>query len=677
MTVKISYRPEIDGLRGIAVLLVVFYHFEKIFFSSSIFQGGYIGVDIFFVISGYLISSIVFKELRQKRNFSFSSFYIRRIKRILPVLLLVISFCIFFSSFLFIPEKYDFTIKSAISSWFFFSNIFFWKKSTIYNSEESSNIPLLHTWSLSVEEQFYIIFPLFLFFIFKFYINRILILINFFLIFSLILALFSSLYFPNGNFYLLPTRVWEILSGTIIAYYEIFKNKKKQLNNFSKFLILISFIIILVFVVFANKRIYHPSLITILPVFSSVCLIFFCRDKFFFINKILSSKYLVYFGVISYSLYLWHYPLFVFLKNLNLQSEYLNYIKYLTLIISFIIAIATYILIEKPLRRKSYNLNYLLFPLFFFSFVIIFLDVKESSKLNFSTHMSKVLKEQIILTKKDINCFENFGIDKFCYLSKISKINQKNVILLGDSVAFQLANNLNDNLSTKNFRVVNLASGGNFYIPYGKFINEKNGFSKFDEAQNKEREAFFKKYKKNIIIFGAQYREYLNNSSFIYINDLEKNINPLQLLYSKDMLIKKGLEDIKIDFSVALHNLLQDNLVILIYPFPEYSEHVIQSSYVKFFLKKNFKLSNKDLDIKYDDFILENYNIIDFLDTLNHKNLYKIYPQNLFCNQDLKKCFFTKNEIPLYYDKIHLTYAGIKILNDEIINLINVIKDKI
>ena len=392
MTVKISYRPEIDGLRGIAILLVVFYHFEKIFFSSSIFQGGYIGVDIFFVISGYLISSIVFKELRQKRNFSFSSFYIRRIKRILPVLLLVISFCIFFSSFLFIPEKFDFTIKSAISSWFFFSNFFFWKKSTIYNSEESSNIPLLHTWSLSVEEQFYIIFPLFIFFIFKFYRNRILILINFFLIFSLILAVFSSLYFPNGNFYLLPTRVWEILSGTIIAYYEIFKNKKKQLNNFSKFLILISVILILVFVVYANKRIYHPSLITILPVFSSVCLIFFSRDKFFFINKILSSKYLVYLGVISYSLYLWHYPLFVFLKNLDLKTEYLNYIKYLTLIISFIIAIATYILIEKPLKRKSYNFNYLLFPLFFFSFAIIFLYVKESSKLNFSTNMIKLLK---------------------------------------------------------------------------------------------------------------------------------------------------------------------------------------------------------------------------------------------------------------------------------------------
>ena len=167
MSVKLSYRPDIDGLRGIAVLLVVLYHFEKIFLDTKIFQGGFVGVDIFFVISGYLISSIIFSELKTSNKFSFKNFYIRRIKRILPVLSIVITFTLISSYFLFIPEKFIVTIKSAASSWFFFSNIFFWKQLSTYHAEESTNIPLLHTWSLSVEEQFYILFPIFIFLLFK------------------------------------------------------------------------------------------------------------------------------------------------------------------------------------------------------------------------------------------------------------------------------------------------------------------------------------------------------------------------------------------------------------------------------------------------------------------------------------------------------------------------------
>ena len=167
MVNRIKYRPDIDGLRGIAVLLVVFYHFEKIFLNTKFFQGGFVGVDIFFVISGYLITSILFNELKISKKISFKDFYIRRIKRILPVLSLVILFTLIITYFLFIPEKFTFTVKSANSSWFFFSNIFFWKQLSTYHAEESTNIPLLHTWSLSVEEQFYILFPIFIFLLFK------------------------------------------------------------------------------------------------------------------------------------------------------------------------------------------------------------------------------------------------------------------------------------------------------------------------------------------------------------------------------------------------------------------------------------------------------------------------------------------------------------------------------
>ena len=165
----VKYRPDIEGLRGIAVLLVFFYHFEKVFLKSTFLQGGFIGVDIFFVVSGYLISYLIFNELKNTNNFSFKNFYLRRIKRILPVLALVIFFSTIISYILFIPEKFIFSKNSAISSWFFLSNIFFWKRLSTYHAEESTNLPLLHTWSLAVEEQFYIFFPILIFLIFIYF----------------------------------------------------------------------------------------------------------------------------------------------------------------------------------------------------------------------------------------------------------------------------------------------------------------------------------------------------------------------------------------------------------------------------------------------------------------------------------------------------------------------------
>ena len=168
MTSKIKYRPDIDGLRAIAVLSVIVYHAKISFNNSYILNGGFLGVDIFFVISGYLISSIILKEIKENKNFSFLNFYERRLRRILPVLFVVFLFT-FFLGFLFLEP--DFLIdlsKSIISSLFFFSNIFFYSTGIEYDAQSSLIIPLLHTWSLSVEEQFYIIFPVALFIIYNY-----------------------------------------------------------------------------------------------------------------------------------------------------------------------------------------------------------------------------------------------------------------------------------------------------------------------------------------------------------------------------------------------------------------------------------------------------------------------------------------------------------------------------
>ena len=156
-----TYRSEIDGLRSLAVIGVIFYHAEIILGSFRIFPGGFLGVDIFFVISGYLITSLILKEYQLKNSFSFKNFYKRRAKRLLPALLLVILVFSIFSYFYLLPIQFEEFIKSSIASIFFFSNVFFHYSGQAYGAQVLSEIPLLHSWSLSVEEQFYILYPIF------------------------------------------------------------------------------------------------------------------------------------------------------------------------------------------------------------------------------------------------------------------------------------------------------------------------------------------------------------------------------------------------------------------------------------------------------------------------------------------------------------------------------------
>ena len=185
---KINYRPEIDGLRAIAVIAVIIYHAQINLFQDIFFSGGFIGVDIFFVISGYLITSLIIKELFQTGKFSFLYFYERRFRRLIPVLFFVMLVSLPFGWFLLLPTSFVEFAKSIISSIAFGSNFFFYFSEIQYAAEDSFLKPFLHTWSLSVEEQFYIIFPLLFLISFKFFKKNILYIIIVLIIISLLFA---------------------------------------------------------------------------------------------------------------------------------------------------------------------------------------------------------------------------------------------------------------------------------------------------------------------------------------------------------------------------------------------------------------------------------------------------------------------------------------------------------
>jgi peptidoglycan/LPS O-acetylase OafA/YrhL len=367
---KFKYRPEIDGLRAIAVLSVIIYHagFE-INISNQIYKllpGGFLGVDIFYVISGYLITYLILEKIKNN-TFTFTDFYERRIRRLLPILFVVILSSIIAGYILMMPNQLKDLSGSAISSLLFLSNFWFFLTDN-YFADESLLKPLLHTWSLSIEEQFYIIFPPLLYFFHKKKFNNIKLFFIFLICGSLIFSSVGSFYYKNLNFYILPSRVWELLVGALLAYQHI--NQKMAPKKTSNQLI-ISFGIILIILPFFlfNGSTPHPSIFTSFTVIGTAIIIFY-NNNFGFIKNILSSKLFVGTGLISYSLYLWHYPVFAFKK---IRSQTLSEFDKLELIfLVIILSILSYFFIEKPFRNRKLILKKF-FTFFISTFFILLL----------------------------------------------------------------------------------------------------------------------------------------------------------------------------------------------------------------------------------------------------------------------------------------------------------------
>ena len=347
-----KYRPDIDGLRAIAVLAVVAFHA----FPNSI-KGGFIGVDIFFVISGYLITKNIFENLNSN-TLSFISFYERRIRRIFPALIFVLTACLLFGWFILVADEYNLLGKHIAAGTSFISNFVFWKEAG-YFDHSSDKKPLLHLWSLGIEEQFYILWPLFIWFLWKKGFNL--------LVITFLIAIIS--FYINVNwiksdavaaFYSPQTRFWELLSGSLLAWVVVYKkgssiyfiNKiggKTLLNILS----ILGLILLIYGISRINKDSSFPGAWALIPVIGSVMLI--VAGPTSLVNRVLlSNKIMVWIGIISFPLYLWHWPIISFAtiyKN-NVPEDY---IRYSAVILSIVLAWSTYHFIEHPIRFGKYS----------------------------------------------------------------------------------------------------------------------------------------------------------------------------------------------------------------------------------------------------------------------------------------------------------------------------------
>jgi peptidoglycan/LPS O-acetylase OafA/YrhL len=341
---SIAYRPEVDGLRALAVLPVIFFHS-----GLNLFSGGFVGVDIFFVISGYLITSIILRELADD-SFSILNFYERRVRRILPALFFVITATLSLGWMLLPPQEMADYLKSIVSVLFFSSNIYFWR-TLDYFSPESEFIPLLHTWSLGVEEQFYIFFPLAVMFVWKWKAEILRNTILLAALLSFLLCIFLSSSHEAFNFYTLPSRAWELLAGSLAAYILSKDVRGVSSARTAEMGSAIGLVLILVAIFYLDQNMSYPNEWALLPVFGSFLVILFAKERTY-AARILSWKPLVGIGLVSYSAYLWHQPVISFFligADGNITNSDRAFLFALILLLSFL----TWRYIEKPFRQRD------------------------------------------------------------------------------------------------------------------------------------------------------------------------------------------------------------------------------------------------------------------------------------------------------------------------------------
>ncbi len=366
---KLSYRAEIDGLRAIAVVSVILYHAKMVFFGRDWFEGGFIGVDIFFVISGYLIARIILFELQSKGSFSFLRFYERRARRILPMLFVVIFVSMPYAWQKLLPSDFVEYAESILASLFFGSNFFFYFSTAEYGADSALLKPFLHTWSLGVEEQFYLIFPILAIAAFKLFRKHF---ITVLLGLSLLSLQFSELMHVRNsdlNFYLPFSRFWELAVGSILAYREL-NNKASDESLWSKILPMLGLYLIVYSILFFDGKTPHPSFYTLIPIIG-VALIIGFASKDELVGKALGSKPFVWVGLISFSAYLWHFPIFAFSRMGKNPS---NYDKFEWIMLTFALSVLSYFLVEKPFRN-----NRIFRRKQFFLFMLIALTLSLSS----------------------------------------------------------------------------------------------------------------------------------------------------------------------------------------------------------------------------------------------------------------------------------------------------------
>lgn len=623
-----KYRPEIDGLRAVAVLPVIFFHA-----GFQLFQGGFVGVDVFFVISGYLITSIILLSLKNE-TFSLLSFYERRIRRIIPALFTMMLISLPLAWLLLAADEMKYFLKSVFAVSLYGSNILFWKESG-YFDQAAELKPLLHTWSLAVEEQYYVFFPLMLAISWKFGQKFILSTLGILFVLSFSLAHYWSTEHPSAAFYLLPTRVWELLLGAFVALG--FLSNIQTLKHFHRELLSFAGIFSIFLAVFTyDKLTPFPGIYALLPVIGTALVIAFGSEETL-VGRFLAHKLFVTIGLLSYSAYLWHQPLFAFFRHANLgiqESTAGVVISALTFFLAFI----SWKYVEKPFRNFDKIRTKTVFALSLgltFFFVLI---------------GSYGFKPSTIESEKKID-FLN------------SKPTNKDFVIIGDSHAAHLLDGIRD---VTNGSVIDFTSPGclplrnvdrydHRFAP-GTCVNKMNGF--LDQVIKHDSDA--------VVLLSAMGPVYLDGTTFLGKD--KDRITGLGVTLTTDRTVTDRWNVFEAGLKATLHELsaLQNSRVVFAIDIPELGidygcQRQSKTLDLGFMTIKDLITNQNRLDCRVSRSVYETraarYKALVRKVTLQFPNISVFDPTDYFCDKDYCKGYDPTHGY-LYKDTDHLNRNG-------------------
>lgn len=631
-----KYRPDIDGLRAVAVLSVVGFHA----FHGWI-RGGYVGVDIFFVISGFLISTIIIENL-ENHSFSFLEFYSRRIRRIFPALLLVLFVCFIFAWFALLPDEYRHLGKHAAGGAAFVSNYLFWSEAGYFDKTAETK-PLLHLWSLGIEEQFYIVWPLLLWALWRSRISLFLVCIVI-VLGSLAYNVYEVTKDSIAAFYSPLTRCWELLAGALLAW--LVTHYQKGLNGLSQLhanvLSVTGFSLITAGIFLLTKESPFPGWRALLPVVGAVLVIGAGKEAW--INReILSHPVMVWFGVISFPLYLWHWPILSFLSIVESTTPG-RIVRMGAVLVSIALAWLTYRLIERPIRfgpcvrPKVVSLAVMMAVVAYAGFKV-YASNGYPDRSSIQGYLEINFNELAIVKEKDDECLSyiNNTFPKFPYCRLSGLTGRETIAVIGDSHALAAFAGIANRTNALGTNVLLMATRG-----HPPFLGAHFGANEFDRGvRTGQTDQIISTLKgmrsvKNVFII---------TRGPVYLTGTEPLTGEQQVMPS---ILSEGSFETSLQSTIdTLFN--SGKRVFYVAENPELPTHPIRC------LSRPFRNGTSDCTNSVSVVMGRQARYWSILKKMNHVTL--ISPLDAFCPAGICNAFSKDQEL-LYLDDDHLSFAG-------------------
>lgn len=665
---RLNYRPEIDGLRAVSVLLVIFNHADFHFFG-----GGHIGVDVFFVISGYLITRIILLEV-SAQSFSLSDFYIRRARRILPALLLVLLSCLPIAYWLMLPSELENFGRASIGAVLFVSNFVLWKQGGYFDVDAALS-PLLHLWSLAVEEQFYLLFPILILIGVTLKRRATVILLYLSLSGSLILLYVTYQEMPRASFYLLPTRAWELLVGAVIGHAHFKGRFLDYKRESTKWLPTLGLMIIVVSALLIDETTTYPGPVTLWPIAGAAMIIAVVSPKSVAF-KLLSSQPFQLIGLASFSIYLWHQPLLVFARLFS--ADYLNQReRNFVVALILLVGIISWRVVERPTRDKvRVPIRSLILGVVLTAVVVLISNlilVKNDGfpdRLSPNVQWENAGQRPARVCSSDDDWTERDGIS-YCNFGDYAGL--KNVFLIGDSHADSLLNELDIALRQEGIRGVRVSLGECAEIPGSYPLGEVP--SDLGKCQSRF-ETLLKEIQKSrattILSLRWTFRLYPIPGEIEQLEATNSDGGHEVEDYREYVIANAEGASTSVEWKTAAIQKLLDGLIassqrlILVGPVPEIAWNIarINLTYYRTHAEVlgTLSIAESDYEVR-NQFIL---GIMEDYESRSSDKLQIVYPSNQLCGTYLvARCVAQVDGRPLYLDDDHLSDVGARLVVGE------------